>query len=131
MTEEVEFLKYYIKNETVDVVCPTDYDFFIQCSRQLNLFFYDVRSIEEFTMFYVLKTNIFNEIKNISDEIDFVELDLTLTIIHNFYNDTSYHLTSVIVVSLKINTFIQKSNNRALIMNASQVDIFTKMNFFI
>ena len=129
--ERIESLKHCMKSEAVGVICSINHDFFIQCLYQLNSFFYDVRSIEKFTMFYASKINIFNWIKNIFNEIDFVELDLTLTIIHNSYNNTSYHLTFVIVVSLKINAFIQKLNNWASITSASQIDIFMKTNFSV
>ena len=51
--------------------------------------------------------------------VDLVEFDVILDIIHNFYDATSYELTFVIVIRLKINAFMNKSNKRTLVKNIS------------
>ena len=53
--------------------------------------------------------------KIIFENVDLVELDVILYVIHNFYNATLYELTSAIVIRLKINAFMNKLNKRALI----------------
>ena len=97
MIEKINFLKYYVKDAVKSVVCSIDDDFFTQCSCQLNSFFHHIRSIEESTMFYVFKANISNWAKAIFENVDFVKLDVILYVIHNFYDATSYELTSAIV----------------------------------
>ena len=62
-------------------------------------------------MFYALKINIFNQIRNIFEKINLFKFDLTLTIICNFYDKSLYYLTFIIIASLKINVIIQKLNN--------------------
>ena len=131
MIERINFLKYCVKDAVKSAVYSINDDFFIQYSCQLNSFFYHIRSIKEFTMFYAFKTNISNWTRIIFENIDLVELDVTLDVIHNFYNITLYELTFVIVTRLKMNVFMNKLNKRASVKNISQVDIFTKINFFI
>ena len=131
MIEKIDFLKHCMKNAVEDVVCSIDNDFFAQCLYQLSSFFYHVRSIKKFTMFYALKTNIPNWTKTILENVDFVELNVILCVIHNFYDATSYELTSVIVIRLKMSAFMNKSNERTSVKDISQVDIFTKTNFSV
>ena len=131
MIEKIDFLKYCVKSVVESVVCSIDDDFFVQYSYQLSSFFYHVRSIKEFTMFYVFKANISNWTRTIFENVNFVELNVILYIIHNFYNATLYELTSVIVTRLKMSAFINKSNKRISVKNISQVNIFTKTSFFI
>ena len=77
-------------------------------------------------MFYVFRTNILNWTKAIFENIDLVELNMILCVIHNFYDAKLYKLTSAIVTQLKMNVFINKSNKQTSIKNISQVDIFIK-----
>ena len=131
MIERINFLKYCVKNAVEDVVYSIDDDFFVQYSYQSNSFFHHVRSIEEFTMFYVLKTNIPNWTKVIFENVNLVKLNVILYVIHNFYDATSYEWTFVIVIQMKMNAFMNKSNKRTLIKSTSQVNIFTKASFFV
>ena len=131
MIKKIDFLKHCIKDAVENFVCSIDDDFFAQCSYQSNLFFYHVRSIKESTIFYIFKTNILNWTKTIFENVDLVELDVILCVIHNFYNITLYELTSVIVTRLKMNAFMNMSNKRALVKNILQVNIFMKTSFFV
>ena len=58
MTEEIDFLKYYMKDVVENAVCSIDDNFFAQCLYQLSSFFHHVRSIKKSTMFYAFKANI-------------------------------------------------------------------------
>ena len=60
MIEKINFLKHCVKDAVENVVCSIDDDFFAQYLYQSNLFFYHIRSIKEFTMFYAFKANIPN-----------------------------------------------------------------------
>ena len=131
MIKEIDFLKYCVKDVFESIVYSIDDNFFIQCSCQSSSFFHHVRIIKEFTMFYALKTNILNWTKTISGNVDFVELDVILCVIHNFYDITLYELMSVIITQLKMNAFINKSNKRTLVKSISPVDIFTKRSFSV
>ena len=131
MTEKIDFLKDCVKDVVESAVCSIDDNFFTQCSCQSSSFFYHVRWIKEFTMFYVFKANIPNWTKIIFENIDLVEFDVILCVIHNSYDAISYELTFVIVTWLKINIFMNKSNKLTSIKDISQIDIFTKTNSFV
>ena len=131
MIEKINFLKHCVKDAVKNVIYSIDDNFFAKCLWQSNSFFHHIRSLKKSTMFYVLKTNISNWMKRIFENVDLVELDVISYIIHNFYDAISYKLTSVIVTRLKINVFMNKSNKRALIKDTLQVNIFTKMSFFV
>ena len=131
MIEKIAFLKHCVKDAVENIICSIDDDFFTQCSCQLNSFFHHVRLIKEFTMFYILKTNISNWAKVIFKNVDLVELDMILYVIYNFYDATLYELTSAIITWLKMNIFMNKSNKWILVKDISQVNIFTKTSFFI
>ena len=69
--------------------------------------------------------------KTIFENIDLVEFDMILYIVHNFYDAISYELTFAIITRLKMNAFINKLNKQTLIKNILQVDILTKTSSFI
>ena len=135
MIEEINFSKHCMKDVVESAVYLIDNNFFAQYSCQSNSFFHYIRSIKEFTMFYAFKTNISNWTKIFFENVDLVELDVILCIIHNFYDVISYKLTSAIVIqlkmNLKMNVFMNKSNKRTLIKDTSQVNIFMKTSFFV
>ena len=120
-----------MKDVVENVVCSIDDDFFVQCSCQSSSFFYQVRSIKEFTMFYAFKANISNGTKTIFKNVDLVEFDVILCVIHNFYDAILYELTPVIVIWLKMNAFMNKLDKRTSVKNISQIDIFTKASFSV
>ena len=131
MIEKINFLKHCVKGAVKSVVCSIDDNFFAQYSCQSSSFSHYVRSIERSTMFYAFKTNILNWTKTIFENVNLVELDVIVCVIHNFYDATSYELTFAIVIRLKINAFINKSNKWSSIKNTSQVNIFIKAIFSV
>ena len=131
MIKKVDFLKHYVKGAVERIVCSIDDDFFVQCSCRSNLFFHHIRLIKELTIFYVFKMNISNWAKAIFANVDFVELNVILCVIYNFYDAILYELTSAIVIQLKMNAFINKLNKRTSVKDTLQVDIFIKTSFFI
>ena len=129
ITEKIDFLKHCVKGAVESAVYSIDNNFFAQCSCQSSSFFHHVRSIKESTMFYALKANIPNWAKKISENLNLVKFNLY--VIYNFYDTTSYELTSAIITRLNMNAFMNRLNKRALIKSISQVNIFTKVSFSV
>ena len=108
---EKSYSLYDCINDTLtNVTSSSDSNWLSQNSYQFSSFFHDVRLIEEFTIFYVLETNISNWTRIIFENVDLVELDVILCVIHNFYDTILYELTSAIITWLKMNAFINKLN---------------------